>query len=351
MKKNKFVFLAILVIFIFGIFITLIGEIKAAWYVTPASAPISTDTEYCLGLDIGGAGVPAGYDVELEFLAGFDLTGIVISDTEANSEVVFYTGTTNCTGGTARITEDTPTADNDRDAASVSGQKLAITLEDAIAGSSTVSMKFRTQAGNSIVTPGTAGNYLMTLRLLDGTGALADFDGTTLYVGNLNEVDISAEVDPSLSLSLSSSSCDLGTFSTTTVETCQYNSTVSTNAANGYTAYIRDDGNLQNTNADDIDDVAGGTTAAGSEEYGIATSDTDTVDITAKQSSAECTSLDNGSSPVNALPLTTSDQTYATSTGPVDTDAVTVCHSAAISATTPAGAYTQIVIITAIGNF
>jgi hypothetical protein len=173
----------------------------------------------------------------------------------------------------------------------------------------------------------------------------------TRWVQEINgQINISASVDPSLTLSLSSTTCGLGTFDSTKVNTCQYNTTVTTNASSGYTAYIRDDGNLRNA-TNDINDAAGGTTAAGSEEYGVATSDTDTVDITAKETSGNCTILNGGSSDVNALALTISDQSYATEDAPVDSDLVTLCHSASISGTTPAGVYANVVTITIIANF
>ena len=350
MKHKKVLYLSILIIFILGIFVIQIKDLKADWYITPASSPVSTDTEYCFGLDIGSDGVPAGYTGELEFASGYDLSDLLISDTEANSEIVIHIGTTTCSGGTARVTEATPTADNDRDAASVSGQKLSLTFEDALAGSSTLSIEFRTQSGTSVVTPSSAGNYFLILRVLDGSSNIFDVQGTMLYVGDLNKVDISAEVDPSLTLTLSSTSCDLGTFSASNIQTCQYNTTVSTNASSGYTAYIKDDGNLRNA-TNDIDDVAGGTTDYGSEEYGMSTSESDSVDITATNSSATCTSNDGGTTATNAQALTTSDQSYATESGPIDSDVVTLCHSASISGTTPAGVYSHTVTITVVGNF
>ena len=164
------------------------------------------------------------------------------------------------------------------------------------------------------------------------------------------QVNISASVDPSLTLNLSATTCDLGTFDAIKVNTCQYNTTVTTNASSGYTAYIRDDGKLRNA-TNDINDVAGGTTDPGSEEYGVATSDTDSVGITAVVSGADCTTANGGTDPVDASVLTTSDQSYATEDAPIDSDVVTLCHSASIISTTPAGAYAQTATITVVGNF
>lgn len=165
------------------------------------------------------------------------------------------------------------------------------------------------------------------------------------------QIIISASVDPSLTLTLSSTTCSLGTFDATKVNTCQYNATVTTNASSGYTAYIRDDGKLRNA-TNDINNVAGGQTDPGSEEYGVATSSAaGGLDITATESGVDCATANGGASAVNALALTTSDQSYAKATAPISADVTTLCHSATIAGATPAGAYAQTVTITVVGNF
>jgi hypothetical protein len=173
---------------------------------------------------------------------------------------------------------------------------------------------------------------------------------THWIIDQTSEINISASVEPTLTLNLSATTCDLGTFDAAKVNTCQYDTTVTTNASSGYTAFVRDDGNLRNL-TNDINDVAGGTTDPGTEAYGVATSDTDPVDITAVVSGADCTTANGGTDPVDALALTTSDQSYATEGAPVDSDVVTLCHSASIAGLTPAGAYAQTVTITVVGNY
>jgi hypothetical protein len=241
----------------------------------------------------------------------------------------------------------------------ISGQDLLITVAtqgDTPSGAMAVNV-----SGNHIYTPTSSGTYKISVSTWDlgtdnawgGAGVNADTledSGAAAVIIGPNRVTISAAVDSSLTLTLSSNTCVLGTLSSTNIQTCQYNSTVSTNAAGGYMAYVKDDGNFRNA-TNDINDVAGGTTEYGSEEYGVSTSESESVNITATNSSATCTTNDGGTTATNAQSLTTSDQSYAKSTSPVSSDVVTLCHSASVSATTPAGVYSQNVMITVVGNF
>jgi len=329
----------------------------SSWVINPEQAPISTDTEYCIGGVAPGGGVPADYIVEWQFAAGFDLSNLTIDDIEANSEVVFYTGTNNCSGGTARVTEDTPTADNDRDAATVTGQKVDITLEDAIGGGGNFSFKFRTQAGTSVVTPGSSGNYILIVRVFDDTGALALTDADLLYIGGANQLEIYATVDPTLTLTLSSTACDLDTLSITGLKTCSYDATVTTNATTGYTSYIRSDGQFKNAtnNIADVGDGDVGVTNVGGdsteEEYGVSTSKAGQT-IAENDSGETCADLNDQL--VTAMPasvLNTTDKSFASSASPIEDDSTTLCHAAVIMGTTPAGVYGQLVTVTVIGNF
>lgn len=277
--------------------------------------------------------------ININFASDFDISGVVdgdVSITQAN-------------GGT----------DITKGAAAVSGQNLQITIDtegDTPGGLITVTIE-----NGSITTPTTEDTFAITITTYDlgddaafgGAGADADTledSGAAAVVIGDNLVNISGTVDPSLTLDLSASTCVLGTLSSANIQTCQYNSTISTNATSGYTAYIKDDGDLRNA-TNEIDDVAGGTTEYGVEEYGVSTSDNDVVDISAKNSAGTCTANDGGTTATNALALTESDQSYATTTLPVSSDVVTLCHSASVSGTTPAGAYAHVTTITVVGNF
>jgi hypothetical protein len=264
--------------------------------------------------------------------------------------------------GDVAITQENLGDDIVKDVADVAGQIVRIDiLTESDSPSDLITIDI---SGSHITTPNAGGTYTISILIAD-LGADGDWGGgdDVLLDGGFaaiviaptsgagtNLVQINGTVDPTLTLDLSDTSCSLGTLVSTSVNTCQYDTTVSTNASSGYTAYIRDDGNLRNA-TNDINDVAGGTTVAGSEEYGVATSDADPVDITAQETSGNCTTLNGGSDPANALALTTSDQSYAAEDAAVDSDVVTLCHSASITGTTPAGAYLSVVTITVVGNF
>jgi len=170
------------------------------------------------------------------------------------------------------------------------------------------------------------------------------------------QVNISATVDPVISLNLyevgtttPTSTCALGTLSTSTIETCGYDVVVSTNASTGYTASIKAISDLVpvSGNGDDIN-ASDGTVTPASEEYGVSTS---AAAQTITQTNTTCSALDNGTTAMNASSLTTSDQDVVTSGVPVDAQRTTICHAAAISDITAAGSYSHQVTITAVGSF
>src|SRR4030042_4445630 len=266
-------FKVILVIFILGFFVFPISRIQAKdWDITPDPMPVNSSITFCVGAVAPGSGVPADYKAEWEFASGFDLSAVTISDTAGNSEVELYLDATDCTG-TPRITEATETPANDRDYATITGQKLEVDLEDALTSSQDFSIKIVAKAGDSIVTPVSSGNYLLIARMFDDAEELILVDADFMYVGTGNIVSISANVESTLTVALSGTSCALGTISASSIQTCSVDVTVNTNAGTGYIAYVRDDGNLRNS-TDDIND-ASGEVADGVEGQGVATSDSD----------------------------------------------------------------------------
>ncbi len=180
-----------------------------------------------------------------------------------------------------------------------------------------------------------------------------DVDGKTK--GTSGDIIITAEIIPSLSLNINSTTCDFGVFSDTNIKTCSYVVTVSTNASAGYMGYIQEDQDLQTINSKiitDVDDsaVTGGGTGI-DEEYGLSTSDS-SQEISENNTGLTCAQLNNQSSTaMPATPLTTDNQTFVTSTLPVASEETTLCHSAAIISNTPAGSYSHSVTITVVGNF
>ncbi len=364
MKKNKFFmlvggFFIFLLIFSTSFFVGIDNTRAADLIVSPEPATPNTSTDYC----IGGVtfNTDAGDFIDFQFPAGFDLTGLTVSDTESASEITFYIGSTDCSTG-ARITEATATPDNDRDYATISGQTVRLIMEDSYADLTPFSIGFtdKTDANsNAIITPA-AGSYFLVIKEGPSDTNVPDFvEGDFLYVGNANQVSIDASVDPSITLSLSSSTCDIGTMSVDNIQTCSYSTTVSTNASAGYTGYVKADGNFRN-DTNDIDNVGDGAVSESSEEYGISTTSSagglDIVQINDANSdfsnnNTDCTTMDGGTIDATASALTTSDKSYTSATVPVDNETIYLCHAAAISGLTPAGSYSQIVTVTVVGNF
>ncbi|MCX6740238.1 MAG: hypothetical protein NTZ49_03355 [Candidatus Parcubacteria bacterium] len=175
-----------------------------------------------------------------------------------------------------------------------------------------------------------------------------DVDGKTAETSG--DITISATVDPEMSFNLSAQTCDLESFSSTAIKTCNYSITVNTNATGGYVAYLRSvDGFKSGSN--ELTPVSDGFVTVGSQEYGVATSDADYASLQINKQVTDCTALDDTTSPVNATSLTASDQSFAKEVLAVADEEITVCHIASISGSTPAGVYSQIVVITLVSNY
>ncbi|MCX6739776.1 MAG: hypothetical protein NTZ49_00930 [Candidatus Parcubacteria bacterium] len=179
----------------------------------------------------------------------------------------------------------------------------------------------------------------------------------SVYMGLTGEITLTGSVDPELSMSLSSNSCDLDILSATDINTCSYNITVNTNGTGGYAASIRQDNDLS-SGSNTITAVSGGigTVSAGSESYGFATSDesfsTSGYYIPADPDPADCESYDGQHAtdgPAKALSQT--DTVVAEDSGPVSDDITTICHLAAIAGSTQAGVYSHTITVTVVGNY
>jgi hypothetical protein len=193
---------------------------------------------------------------------------------------------------------------------------------------------------NQITNPSSAGTYDIGI-----TGTFGDTGNAAVIIVSDDQIDISASVDPTLDVVISTNTCALGVLSSTYIQTCQYNVTVSTNALSGYLSTIVADGQLRNS-VNSISNAAGGTVVKGAEEYGVGTSK---AGQTIVQNTA-CTDNDTGVSQP-ASPLSTSAQQFASATGPISSDVTTMCHLASVSGATPAGSYAQVATIVVTANY
>ncbi|HWQ99982.1 MAG TPA: hypothetical protein VN397_04030 [Candidatus Methylomirabilis sp.] len=218
-------------------------------------------------------------------------------------------------------------------------------------------------------------NY--SVAVLTSGGSTSDFGAALYYVLGANQVTVTATVPATLSFAIRNSAdtantntCALGVLSTTAVSSCSYRLRIATNATNGFNSTILADldfnsnGNATMTNI--VNDTA---FAAGTEAYGIST-------LTAADSGVRSatsglfvagivesgigagyatTTFNTDTSPV---PTTTGAVLFVYATSAVNpevapslTDTTLVTHSAAISAGTESGAYTQTVTYRVTGSF
>jgi len=186
----------------------------------------------------------------------------------------------------------------------------------------------------------TSSNY----RLTDTGGGLAPGASDSISYKNCSGFQCVLAQLPSITFELFSNQVNLGSLSTGSVNTASHTAKVTTNRG-PYNLTVSADGKLRHSNGD-INDVTDGQINAGSEEYGIATSDTDSgLDI--------ITDTNCGSSPYNASAVTTSPKLIAKSSGPTGPsgETVTICYAASKAADTPSGNYQQILTYIATGTF
>jgi len=205
----------------------------------------------------------------------------------------------------------------------------------------------------------TAGIY--SISVSDSTGT--DFGATLVYVGDDNDVNVNAVVDPVLAFAIRDSadltdtnSCNLGVLNLNTVSTCSYRLKVYTNAANGYVVSITSDGDLRKDgapgaapDADDIDPIAeNSTVTAGVEGYGIAlVGGSATGGVV-----TEVGDFDDDDTPVpNSITNLLSTNGLNSPATSDTTNTALVTHRAAIDTGTESGTYTQTVTYTVVANF
>ncbi|MFC1651781.1 hypothetical protein ACFL24_01330 [Patescibacteria group bacterium] len=200
---------------------------------------------------------------------------------------------------------------------------------------------------NQITNHATAATYTIEIG-----GTFGDDGKIAVVILDDDQFTVSADVDPTLTFSLSANATAFGTLSDSSVTTSSPNIvlTISTNGDDGYTISILDTGDTSNpglyssensfmigsadysySNSADLSAVAG---------YGIQGSSGD-----ATIASPYNVSSDN----VGGYEITA--QTLATYTGVASAHTVTITSKAKVSSVTPAGSYSDTVTTIATGNF
>lgn len=358
------------------------------------------DSVYTLGYDqlgnrYGTSILGLGFEARTELAERFSI------DELTADEVTVYVdsddcGTTQGAGYQARVGEaSNDPADNDNGSDYVtfgtSGiyETITIVLDELdgdsnnflIPDGTSVSIGIAAVTGQSLITPTTPGNYTVVVEQLifqDFSRPLyTEFlDTQFLYIGNANQVNITATLDPSISLVVTDTGndhrCNFGTLTADKIQTCKYSATVTTNIGTGYTGYIEQNQPFEtnvNGEATPIPGTGGNNevdadpaTLTGYGEYGIGIQTTDTT--TMPTYTGDCDDYDESGSngggtnlPAQSLASSNTPIAFASYTAPVNGIAVTghgvtqFCSGVRITYATPPGIYTHILTITVVGNF
>lgn len=233
-----------------------------------------------------------------------------------------------------------------------------------------------TIGSGELVTTATAGNYSFSVVTPDESGA------ALLYVGDTNDVQVEADVEPTLSFEIREDDdsglkpyavgssvgphlCDMGTLTTAAVGECAYRLKIQTNAANGFDVHVGVNQDFQNASASVLTAVADNTVTAGVEEYGIVVDPGSisgttpggapgdgVIAVMGVWDSVNEVGLTIANAPTAGTSLFLSADAPNTSTGNNDlTYTSEVTHRAGISASTAAGLYTQVVTYTVTPSF
>lgn len=161
------------------------------------------------------------------------------------------------------------------------------------------------------------------------------------------EVNVSAAVDASLLVTIDQTLCNLGILSTSEVRTCPFTVGVQTNAVNGYNVYVKDTNDGKLLSGTNIIPSASGNLSQDNgmvnEGFGL----TSSVSVPGMEQNLTC---ENGASRLVAA-VSSVDAAVMLNSGPTATDSAIVCVGAIISQITPAGNYSDNLIVTVVGNF
>lgn len=241
------------------------------------------------------------------------------------------TSTPTCTGYGATTTNSIAVGINDTTGV-VTFEACAGYISSAAAA--TIDIEYGTAAttggtGTNRVTNPAAGNN----KVIYLAGTVGDSGSLAISILSDDQIVVTATVEPTFTFTISTSTCALGTLSTTATSSCSYTATTTSNAEDGYVTTILANDNLKD-GTKDIDNVSDGAVTPTSEEYGIGLTGTDRA------------FADN-----QAVASSTAQTIASDTTGPITSQWIIVTHIAAISATTPAGSYTQTVTLVSTSTY
>lgn len=233
-------------------------------------------------------------------------------------------------------------------ASNVSGQAVTFTVGDLSSGATTYCLHF-TAGGTSV--SGSAANDL--------TGSIAtDIDSAKSYAVSLvtagnEQISVTATVPPTFTFSLSTSSQALGTLSSSTTTSGSGSTlTISTNATNGWQAWMKS-ANGELSSSSTSDNISAGTYQTGSGNIvDLASTTGYVVDVNTGSGTPTIDAAFNGSNTTSGGVPATNFAFIATKGTPGASDTVSIVPRAKPSATNKAATdYTDTLTITAAGQF
>ncbi|NCT55271.1 hypothetical protein GW755_00335 [bacterium] len=317
----------------------LVSSVSLASYSdTMSRQKISTDSSHTFVLTLGATtALDAAETVEFTFAPEFTIA----DSTDATTDYTFNDGTartiTDVTGSCSAGANNVSVLANDT-AKTITFTACSGFTSSAAGATITIEIGIAAGGVDIITNPAVTNTYDIGVVAATETGNLSQ------VILNDDQVQITASVNPSLTVSLSSNTCALGDLTTAQVDSCNYNINVDTNSTNGYTATITEDGNLRTGAGDDINDETGSETlVAGTEEYGVGSSDSDV----AGGSNEFPTYTDCGDPVITPVAgaITASPAKVVGKNASSGTESITVCHMATIGSGTATGSYSHLVTI------
>jgi hypothetical protein len=218
----------------------------------------------------------------------------------------------------------------------VSGNVITVTNgTTAVTAGTTVTISGITATNPSTASSSTT-QYIITVSDSGGDSA-----SIAVAIVTSSQVSVTATINPTITFSISSNSINFGVLTTASVTTESNTLTLSTNAGSGASISIQDTraGLYNIAHAYTIHSNTT-TLAAGSEGYGV----------NASSSSLTVQSPFSGTGD-SVGAITTSTQTIASVTAPVNNSTTTVNYLASISNITPSGPYSDTITYIATGTF
>jgi len=347
LKKLLSVVIAFLVLFI-TIPISFVDAAGVSLTIGTASMAISTAYNSTLSF-VPATGLPTSSIVTLYYDTAYTDTSLV------NGNVALTkTGDGNFTSATTSV--------------DIANNKIDFTIS-ATGTLNTSNAFIITFSGSNFVTPGTGANYTFSV-VTDNLVGGGDSGAAVQYVGNTNQVKITAVVKPILTFTIRNTAdnaeqsavsglktCSLGVLSTLSVSTCDYRLKVGTNSLSGYTVAYISDTNFTNGSYNMTSATAGSNgsapASAGTEQYGVLLTAGSATVGTISRGTDFLTTTTN----VYQITKTSGPNTMISSNGPNapsgtdTTNTSLVQHRVAIDSATRPGSYSHTVSYTVSASF